>query len=69
MLTPAINLDELGWQPSFSQPFDELAERGLVPARVARQNRHNYVVFAKAGALAAEVSGTMREAASRVRLD
>ena len=63
MLTSAMKLNELGWQPAFSQAFDEQAEPGLVPARVARQNRHHYVVFAEAGALAAEVSGGMREAA------
>ena len=61
-LTP-MNLQELGWQPAFSQALDKRTEPGLVPARVARQNRHHYVVFAEAGALAAEVSGKMRDAA------
>ena len=63
-----MNLDDLGWQAAFSRAFDEQAEPGLVPARVARQNRQNYVVFAEAGALSAEVSGAMRETA-RSRAD
>ena len=57
-----MTLNDLGWQPAFSQAFDALDTPGLVPARVVRQNRHTYVVFAEAGTLSAEVSGAMREA-------
>ena len=58
-----MNLIDLGWQPFFSQAFDDLTAPNRVPARVARQDRQRYLVFGEAGELFAEVSGKMREAA------
>jgi len=52
-----------GWDAAWEQSFAPLLERGLEPARVAREDRGRYVVLAWGGTLPAEVSGRFRHEA------
>lgn len=62
-----MNLNELGWNSRWEQSFAPLIERGLEPARVAREDRDRYVVLTPSGPRPAEVTGRFRhEAAGRV---
>lgn len=56
--SPVTALTDLGWDPGREFPYD-----GCVPGRVARPDRGSYLVLTEAGAVRAEVSGTLRHAA------
>ena len=61
-----MNLTHLGWSPSFADHLEGVGRDGLVPARVAREERGVCSVYAEQGELLAEVSGKLRhEATSR----
>jgi ribosome biogenesis GTPase len=61
-----MQLETLGWDSHFKDCFGQYSERGMSPARVAREDRSLYLVYGEAGELAAEISGRMRfEAGSR----
>jgi len=54
-----MNLIQLGWNSFFQGEFDGFAGgQDLIPARVARQNKHNYDVLCEKGSLSAQVSGS-----------
>ena len=63
-----MTLSELGWQSSFSEAFEALEAPDFIPARVARQDRQRYLVFADGGEYLAEVSGALRDA-THARVD
>jgi ribosome biogenesis GTPase len=55
-----LQLPELGWDESLADAFQPHALTGLAPARVAVEHRTEYVVYAEAGELRAELSGRLR---------
>ncbi|MHC4661899.1 MAG: ribosome small subunit-dependent GTPase A [Planctomycetota bacterium] len=54
-----MSLSELGWSDFFSRHFETCRDAGLIPARIAREHRQLYHVYAERGELLAEVSGKM----------
>src|SRR4030095_8748001 len=57
-----INLDKLkiyGWNDFFEAYFAEYSSDGLVPARVAVENRNNYELYCESGEVTAEKSGKL----------
>ncbi|HVR36390.1 MAG TPA: ribosome small subunit-dependent GTPase A [Methylomirabilota bacterium] len=59
-----MDLERLGWNPFFAEPFQPFARAGLEPARVAVEHRRGYELYAPAGLIKAEVSGRFRHDAS-----
>jgi ribosome biogenesis GTPase len=55
-----LQLHELGWDESFDDAFRPYHGDALVPARVAVEHRSEYVLYAEAGELRAELSGRLR---------
>ena len=60
----SLALPALGWTPSREEEFEQYAAAGLVPGRVAAQQRGLYTVQAEAGELSVEVSGRLRHEAA-----
>lgn len=58
-----LELSSLGWDSFFARHFASLADQGLAPARVAREDKQVYLVYSAEGEFAAQVSGKMRYAA------
>ncbi len=58
-----MSLVDLGWGEFFETRFAPFREKGLIPARVAREERDLFGVYCEAGRLAAEVTGRMRHEA------
>lgn len=58
-----MNLETLGWCPYFNSAFLAQNARDSIPARVAREDRNSYVVYAGSRAVRAEVSGLFRHRA------
>ncbi len=52
-----------GWCSRFQQAFDALAEPGLEPARVAREDRDRYLVLTATGEREAVLAGRLRHEA------
>jgi len=53
-----MNITLLGWNSFFQKEFEEFSGgQGFIPARIVRQNKHNYDVLCEKGDLTAEVSG------------
>jgi len=59
-----MNLIDLGWNDYFTEKFAPYGERGLVPARVVKQQRDRSVLDGGGGEWAGEVSGKFRHNAS-----
>jgi ribosome biogenesis GTPase / thiamine phosphate phosphatase len=59
-----MHLSDLGWNPRLENGFQQYRSEGLAPARVAREDREHYLVYAEAGELVAQVSGKFRFAAT-----
>jgi len=55
-----VNLEELGWNPSFEADFGEYRQRGLSPGRIACQQKDLYQVYGVDGTMSTEVSGNFR---------
>jgi ribosome biogenesis GTPase / thiamine phosphate phosphatase len=53
-------LEALGWRPSFAEAFAPYEADGLIPARVAVQERGGLVLLTAGGPLAAEPSGRLQ---------
>jgi ribosome biogenesis GTPase len=51
------NLSNYGYNSFFEEHFGAYSGNGYIPARVAVQNKSNYIVYSEHGELAAEVSG------------
>ncbi|UCE25787.1 MAG: ribosome small subunit-dependent GTPase A [Candidatus Zixiibacteriota bacterium] len=59
-------LIQLGWNEQFEQSFFPFRNHGMVPGRIEREDRNQYLVACESGRFAAEVSGRFRnEARSR----
>jgi len=54
-----MDLTSLGWSPGFASALAALRKPGLVPARVAVEDKHAYVVFTETGTRLAVVPGRM----------
>jgi ribosome biogenesis GTPase / thiamine phosphate phosphatase len=59
-----MHLSDLGWNPRLENGFQQYRSEGLAPARVAREDREQYLVYPEAGELRAQVSGKFRFAAT-----
>ena len=58
-----MELEALGWNGHFQQHFIPFQDQNLVPARIAREHKNIYVIYAECGKLTAEVSGRFRHEA------
>lgn len=58
------SLAELGWNDAFEQEFAPWRSQGLEPARVAIEDKQQYVVLGNEGSLAARASGKLRHASA-----
>lgn len=54
-----MELEKYGWNNFFAESFRPYENNGLSPARIAFQNRNNYVIYSAFGELTAEVSGKL----------
>jgi ribosome biogenesis GTPase len=63
-----MSLAELGWGPFFEAHFKAFRAEGLIPARVAREERDLYGLYGEFGRRSAEVTGRMRHLA-RTRME
>lgn len=52
-----MELTTLGWDPYFEHAFEPYAQDGLVPARVASENREYYLLYWQGDELTGQVSG------------
>jgi ribosome biogenesis GTPase / thiamine phosphate phosphatase len=59
-----MHLSDLGWNPRLEAGFQQYRCEGLVPARVAREDREQYLVYTEAGESRVQVSGKFRFAAT-----
>ena len=59
-----MNLEQLGWNREFRLHFERLGANGLMPARVARQDRRGYLLYCLNDILTASLTGRMRRQAS-----
>lgn len=51
--------EELGWNDFFEERFLSYREQGMVPGRIAIENRDNYLVYTEQGEMRAEVTGKL----------
>lgn len=58
-----MTLEQLGWNVQLAAHLAAAAPPGHVPARVAREDRESYVVYAESRAWRASVSGALRHRA------
>ncbi len=58
-----MNIASLGWGDALAETFQEHADAGLRPGRVAIQHRGAYVLLSEEGEVWANVSGRLRHAA------
>jgi ribosome biogenesis GTPase len=64
-----MELASLGWDSSWEQSFAEFHDRGWRPARVAVEDKHQFVVLGEDGELAGQVAGKLlHETSSRASL-
>ncbi len=55
-----MSLERLGWNARFAQSFASLSEPGLVPMRVAREDRDRFLLIGTEGERAAVLAGRLR---------
>jgi ribosome biogenesis GTPase len=60
----SFDLDRLGWNSFFAEPFQQYEADGLVPGRVAVQERGSYLVYTEEGERWADVTGRLRHDAA-----
>jgi ribosome biogenesis GTPase len=60
----SFDLARLGWSPFFAETFQQYESTGLVPGRVAVQERGSYLVYTEEGERWAEVTGRLRHDAA-----
>jgi len=63
---PALDLTTLGWNPFFATYYEPYTGNGYQRARVARADRHVYVLYAEGGECSGRVSGRFRHEATRL---
>lgn len=56
---PVINLALLGWDPYFETTLVCASKEKLIPARVANEDKHAYIVLTAKGEMSATVSGRL----------
>ena len=61
------DLEDLGWDAFFAEPFREHAGRGCVAGRVASAEREVYLVWTAAGEVRAEPAGRLRHDTAAAR--
>ena len=54
-----MQLIDLGWNDFFEANFFEYNQHNFIPARVARENKNNYLLLSEYGELTATVTGKM----------
>ena len=59
----SYDLTRLGWSPFFAEPFQQYESSGLVPGRVAVEERDAYLVLTEEGERWTEVTGRFRHEA------
>jgi ribosome biogenesis GTPase / thiamine phosphate phosphatase len=59
-----MHLSDLGWNPRLETGFQQYHSEGLAPARIAREDREQYLVYTEAGESRAQISGKFRFAAA-----
>jgi ribosome biogenesis GTPase len=59
-----MNLSDLGWDSFWQDRHQQFGADGLVPARVAREEKLAYLVLCEEGELTAELSGKFRHSAT-----
>lgn len=59
-----MNLNDLGWNSFWQDRYQPFDADGLVPARVAREEKLAYLVLCEEGELTAELSGKLRHSAT-----
>ncbi|MCD4656211.1 MAG: ribosome small subunit-dependent GTPase A [Planctomycetes bacterium] len=52
-----MDLIDFGWNDKFAQQFNELEHPDLTPARVAREDRNQYLLYTTQGGISGEVTG------------
>ena len=52
-----MKLADLGWNPYFETQFNQMQTPGVVPARIARSQGRQYMIYSESGESVAEVSG------------
>jgi ribosome biogenesis GTPase len=61
-----MQLETLGWDSHFDESFQEYKSQNLLPARIAREHRSQYLAYSELGELSAKVRGKLRfEAGSK----
>jgi len=53
-------LSTLGWNPNSARYFQQYRKQGLIPARVAGEDRHVYLLYSERGELSGQVSNRIR---------
>lgn len=54
-----MDLKQLGWREYFDNEFSKYREQGLLPGRVAIENKHSYTLFTEEGAVEGVVPGKL----------
>jgi ribosome biogenesis GTPase len=54
-----MDLQKYGWNSFFEKQLAEISEDGLVPGRIAVENKTNYLMYSNYGELIGEISGKM----------
>ncbi|HEU5123762.1 MAG TPA: ribosome small subunit-dependent GTPase A [Verrucomicrobiae bacterium] len=57
MSEKALSLKTLGWNASLKEAFAGFQQKGFEPGRIAEEDKHHYVIFAKSGTLLGKVTG------------
>ena len=52
-------LQQTGWDEAWEEKFTDFARKGLRPARVLAQHRHNYSLWTASGEVDAEIAGAL----------
>jgi len=52
-----INLQIFGWNDQFAREFHAVPQDGILPARVAIQQKHRYILYTSMGERPAEIAG------------
>ncbi len=61
-----MQLIDLGWDSFFEENFEPSKKLNLIPARISKENKLNYLAWCEQGELLCEISGKFRhEAASK----
>ena len=59
-----MNLAEHGWNGFLEKEVNRFHDKGFAAARVAREDRHTYLLYSERGELRGELSGRMRHKSS-----